>query len=157
MGGAGDDFIYGGTGNETLIGGAGDNYIQTGSGNERIIGGSGDNLLVQTVDADQTLTNSTLTGRGNDTYSEVQRIRLTGGVDKHTFYLNSFTELATLTSVNGQDVVAATDDTNFVLADGRLTTADGASVDLVNISAPLSREVPVTTRLTLADGWGLRR
>ena len=134
-GGDGNNFIYGGTGQQTLVGGNGDDYFQTGIGNEVIEGGAvGNNLLVQTANANQTLTSSTLSGLGNDVYSNIQQISLTGGASPHTFDVSGFTGAVTLTSVNGNDSVASTADTDFTLSDGRLSESNGANIDLVNIT-----------------------
>ena len=137
-GGDGNDFLYGGTGNQTMVGGTGDDYFQTGQGNEQIFGGTdGNKLLVQLADANQVLTNTTLTGMGTDTYYAINRISLTmtgAASDPHTFDVSGFTGVATLTSQSGSDVVAATDDANFTPSDGRLDISDGASLYLANIT-----------------------
>ena len=75
-GGTGNDFIYGGTGSETIHGGTGDDYIKTGDGNEQIFGDTGNDLLVQIVAADQSLSDTTLTGRGSDTFDGIERVQL---------------------------------------------------------------------------------
>ena len=137
-GGDGNDFLYGGTGNQTMVGGTGDDYFQTGTGNEQIFGGTdGNKLLVQFADANQALTNNTLTGLGTDVYSQIDRISLTmtGAVnDPHAFDVSGFTGIATLISDSGNDVVASTDDANFTPSDGRLDRSDGAALYLVNIT-----------------------
>ncbi len=133
-GGDGNDFLYGGIGNQSLAGDAGDDYFQTGSGTEQIDGGTGFNVMVQYADADQVLTNTTLTGLGTVTYGNIQSVSLYGGADPHTFDVSGFSGAATLTSMNGLDVVASTDDTDFTLADGNLTRSDGSSFGLVNIT-----------------------
>jgi Ca2+-binding RTX toxin-like protein len=156
-GGDGNDFLYGGTGDQTMVGGTGDDYFQTGQGDEQIYGGTdGNKLLVQYADADQALTNNTLTGLGTDTYSQIQRISLTmtgAANDPHTFDVSGYTGVATLTSESGNDIVASTDDANFTLADGRLTRSDGASFGLVNITrANLTGTEYVTFDITGWDG-----
>ena len=61
---AGNDTVSGGDGNDTLIGNTGNDILNGGNGNDTLNGGSGTDRVIQTVDADQTLTNTQLTGQG---------------------------------------------------------------------------------------------
>ena len=156
-GGTGNDFIYGGSGTEEIRGGAGDDYLRTGDGQAQLFGGLGDDLVVQIVAANQAITDTpltgvsvgqaclvaspssktALTGRGIHTVNGIERVELvdpspTGGF---TFDVSGWTEAATLVgSPAGNDTVAATVDADMMLADGNLTTSQGGSFLLTNIT-----------------------
>ncbi|MGH6718036.1 MAG: calcium-binding protein, partial [Alphaproteobacteria bacterium] len=53
LGGAGDDIVIGGGGNNKLAGGAGDDVLLGGGGNDSFIGGDGDDVLVASAGADR--------------------------------------------------------------------------------------------------------
>jgi Ca2+-binding RTX toxin-like protein len=61
-GGAGDDIIYGGSGNVTVHGGSGDDLIFAGSGNAKLYGDSG----VDVLETNSTGTNTLVGGSGGD-------------------------------------------------------------------------------------------
>ena len=89
------------------------------------------------LNANQNLTKSNArTGFGNDVDRQHSReISLNGGASPHTFDVSGgFTGAVTLTSVNGNDAVASTADTDFTLNNGRLSESNGANIDLVNIT-----------------------
>jgi hypothetical protein len=133
-GGDGNDFIFVGSGPATVHGGTGDDYIKSGVGNELIYGDAGNDLLVQTVDANQTLTNNSLTGQGTDFLNGIERVLLTGGTSANTFDVGGWTSVVSLVGGGGADVVAATDNADFTLADGNVTISTGASIYLTGIT-----------------------
>src|SRR5262249_54422195 len=126
-----------GVGPETINGGTGDDFIKTGDGDEQISGDDGNDLLTQSVGANQTLTDSTLTGRGSDNFSGIERVQLVdnspgGGF---SFNVSARTSPATLIgSAAGNDSVTATADADMTLADGSLKTSIGGSFLLTNIT-----------------------
>ncbi|TPW00595.1 MAG: VCBS repeat-containing protein, partial [bacterium] len=81
-GGAGSDFITGGGGSDSITGGADDDTLSGGGGTDR---------LVETADTDFTLTNTSLTGNGNDTLSGIETATLTGGGDDNVIGAAAFT------------------------------------------------------------------
>lgn len=100
-GGAGDDSIQGGAGNDVLIGADGNDTVLGQGGNDSITGGLGNDLLdggtstgdvlVESADANLTLTNTQLTGIGTDTLAGFESASLTGGNGDNTLTATAFT------------------------------------------------------------------
>ena len=76
--GAGDDIIIVGNGSNIISSGAGDDIIYIGTGLNSVNGGPGTNALIQSADVNQLLTNTTLSAAGITTFSNIQRVSLTG-------------------------------------------------------------------------------
>ena len=135
-GGANADVIFGGTGDQNLNGGNGDDIIYTGDGNQVHSGDAGNDLLEQRIGALQTLTDTTLLGRGNQSYSLIERIRLVNPTNLNVvFDVSGFRGVATLVgSTTSNDSVRATVDADVTLVDGNLKTSLGTSVALENIT-----------------------
>ena len=112
-GSIGFDLLYGDDGNDTLIGGDGydrlfgnaDNDILQGEGgNDTINGGAGSDRLVETGNVNFTLTDTTLVGNGNDTISQIEFARLTGGAGNNVLMARDTTEInVTLDGAAGND------------------------------------------------------
>jgi Ca2+-binding RTX toxin-like protein len=79
------------TGTVTLVAAGGDDTLVGATGNDSLDAGPGNDLLEQTADADQVLTNSSVTGDGNDTLAGVERAILTGGASDNTLDPRNFT------------------------------------------------------------------
>jgi Ca2+-binding RTX toxin-like protein len=113
IGGPGDDFLRGqGTSNDTLRGGAGDDTLD---------GGVGNDIVRETNDADFVITNSTMTGNGNDSLISVERAFLVGGpsdntLDASAFFIVGFTTV-TLDGAGGHDFLIGSAG-NDILFDG---------------------------------------
>lgn len=93
-GAAGNDTLTGNFGNDTLIGGLGDDILKAGAGIDR---------LVESGDANFTLTNSRLTGTngfGNDTLSDFESAALTGGASGNLINAAEFSKGPV--TINGQ-------------------------------------------------------
>ena len=126
-------------------------------------------MLEQKVAANQKLTDTTLTGRGNDTLNGIERVQLvdTSAAGGFTLDVGGWTAAATLIgSTAGNDTVAATTDADFALADGNLKTSLGGSFLLKNITRAYLAGVSLDNTLdvslwtgtgTLAGGSGLDR
>ena len=84
----------GGSGNDDLTGNAGDNTLD---------GGVGDDTVLQAADFDQTLTDISLTGAGNDTLSSIEEASLTGGASDNTLDASAFTGDVILSGEGGDD------------------------------------------------------
>jgi Ca2+-binding RTX toxin-like protein len=118
-GGSINDRIDGGIGNDQLDGGPGDDVLTGGLGDDVIDGGSGSlDLLQDGGDADLVLTNTTLTGIGNDTLIGIERAIITGGpspnlIDASAFVGSGFTILDgagggdTLLGTAGDDILTS--------------------------------------------------
>ncbi len=104
---AGNDTVSGGAGDDTLIGNSGSDTLDGGPGNDALNGGSGTDRVLQTVDANQTLTNTQLTGQGTDTLSSIERATLTGGASDNTLDASAFTAgRVILNGLAGNDVLS---------------------------------------------------
>ena len=127
----GNDFLYGQDGDDVLHGNEGDDYLEGGLENDDLNGELGNDLLVQTADVDQSLTNTTLTGLGNDRYATVERIQLIGGAGANRFDLSGYTGAALVDGREGIDTILSTADADHRLSDWNLRRSDGMSVSLV--------------------------
>jgi Ca2+-binding RTX toxin-like protein len=87
-GGEGVDTLFGNNDNDNLVGEGGNDVLDAGSGNDTLQGGNGNDTLVgadgsdrlfETGDVNFVLTNTQLTGRGTDTFSGIESVRLVGG------------------------------------------------------------------------------
>lgn len=79
-----NDFLDGEGGLDTLDGGEGNDTIVGGNGDDTIVGGAGNDVVLESGDFNFTLTNTTLIGRGTDSFSEVEAVRVVGGGSANT-------------------------------------------------------------------------
>ncbi|MEB3215486.1 MAG: calcium-binding protein [Nostocales cyanobacterium 94392] len=148
-GGAGNDFLFGFAGNDTLIGGSGNDNLYGGAGNDSIDGGDGIDTLRETADTDFILSDTTLesTATGTDTFTNIERVALTGGDTGNIINASTYSGSAFLygrggndtltggigndnlyggegddliTGGDGIDTLRETADTNFTLTNGQL-------------------------------------
>lgn len=113
--GAGNDFVMSGSQIDTINGGAGDDtLLAQGGSRDVLIGGPGDDILhggsgadyVQaSADTDFTLTDSTLTGEGNDILINIEWAELTGGAGNNRIDASGFSGPTTLEGGDGDDVL----------------------------------------------------
>jgi Ca2+-binding RTX toxin-like protein len=103
----GNDTICGLDGNDILDGGLGDDTLIGGPGIDIITGGPGFDTVVESRDADMTLTNTRLTigGEGNDMLSGIESAILTGGPGDNILNAVMFTGPVTLDGGEGNDVL----------------------------------------------------
>ncbi len=87
----GSDYLYGNNGNDRLIGGVGSDYLYGGGGDDILDGGDGIDSLRESGDVNFTLTNTQLVGLGSDSFSNIERVTLTGGISNNTLDASSFT------------------------------------------------------------------
>ncbi|MHC4874971.1 MAG: choice-of-anchor D domain-containing protein [Planctomycetota bacterium] len=119
-GGAAADEVFGDAGNDVVDGGgsSGDS-VSGGTGDDLIDGGSGTDRLVESGDVDFVLTNSTLSGLGNDQLVSVHVAFLTGGDSDNTFDAQFFAGMGiTVFGLDGDDVVLGTPAADRVFAGG---------------------------------------
>ena len=91
IGGDGDDSLTGGDGPDVLDGGAGNDMLTGNAGNDSLSGGSGTDRLIESADANLTLTNTSLVGVGLDVLSGFESAQLTGGKGKNALNASGFT------------------------------------------------------------------
>ena len=139
IGGAANDTLNGGSGKDELVGNAGDDLVQGqggtgdtldgGVGDDTLNGGSGNDLIRETFAGDATLTNSTMTGRGNDTVIDAERAELTGGgagqtIDVSTFFTLGLTSV-TLDGGGGNDTLLGSDGSDVLVGSGGSDWVEG--------------------------------
>lgn len=77
-GGGGRDTITGGTDNDSIMGGEDDDVLTGGPGNDILDGGvDGEDVLVEAADTDFLLTDTSLSGLGEDSITGFEEVRLT--------------------------------------------------------------------------------
>ncbi|MDZ8023623.1 MAG: DUF4347 domain-containing protein [Nostoc sp. DedQUE11] len=102
----GNDYLYGQDGNDRLIAGAGNDYLYGGKGDDILDGGDGIDLLRESADVNFTLTNNQLFGLGNDSFTNIERVTLTGGISDNTLNASLFTIASVyLYGGNGHDTL----------------------------------------------------
>jgi Ca2+-binding RTX toxin-like protein len=119
---SGQAFLSGMAGDDTLLGGAGDDTLD---------GGDGTDTVEQTVDDDMTLTDTSLTGMGNDTLLSIEKAILTGGAGDNILDASAFSGQVFLNGMEGDDTLlgGAGDDT-LDGGDGTDTVEQTADADM---------------------------
>ncbi|HEV3473889.1 MAG TPA: calcium-binding protein [Actinomycetota bacterium] len=132
----------------SLTGGAGNNAINAsafagattlsgGGGNDTLTGGSGIDRVAETGDANYTLTNTSLSGRGTDTLSAIETASLTGGNGNNDINTLAFSGAATLDGGGGNDTLTG--------GVGNDSLAGGAGIDRIVHTADTSFTLTNTT------------
>ena len=88
-----NDKIWGGAGNDHLNSGFGNDTLYGGLGNDTLYGGEGIDWLLEFGDVDYVLTDNSLTGRGNDSFSQIELVRLQGGAGDNKIDASAVTQL----------------------------------------------------------------
>jgi len=105
-GGEDSDILSGSGGNDTLDGGALNDTLSGGLGDDTLSGGGGIDSINEVANANFTLTNTQLTGRGTDTLSQIELARLTGGDGNNILNAASVTAFnVTLDGAMGNDTL----------------------------------------------------
>ncbi|MBC1238437.1 DUF4347 domain-containing protein [Nostoc sp. 2RC] len=105
-GNAGNDSLYGNDGSDRLIAGVGNDYLFGGAGDDILDGGDGTDSIRESADINFTLTNTQLFGLGNDSFINIERVTLTGGISDNTLDASSFTIASVyLYGGNGHDSI----------------------------------------------------
>ena len=106
QGGAGNDVLIGGAGNDTILGQGGDDTVTGGLDNDLLDGGTGTgDLLLESADANLTLTNTQLVGVGTDALIGIETANLTGGAGDNTLTATVFSGPVTLNGAAGDDTL----------------------------------------------------
>ena len=143
-GGSSSDTLQGGDGNDVLVGGGGDDALSGESGNDTLTGAAGNDQLLGGGDLDRivesatgtaaivvTLTDTSLSGFGSDTVSDVESASLTGAAGADTFTATNFSGNVTLVGLVGNDTLIGGNGSDFLAGgDGNdmLTGNGGADV-----------------------------
>ncbi len=113
-GGDGNDTLLGGMGNDTFVGDGGDDSVSGGEGDDLLLGspgndvfdgGQGNDMLSVSADADFTLTDTSLTGQGNDTLADIETVKLTGGASANTINASTATLSLIAYGLGGNDSI----------------------------------------------------
>jgi Ca2+-binding RTX toxin-like protein len=104
-GGTGNDTLHGGDHNDTLYGGAGNDVLSGGYGSDVFHGGSGTDTLKESSNSIFILTNTGMTGMGNDTLASVEKADLTGGAGGNLMDASGFSGDVTLRGGVGHDTL----------------------------------------------------
>ena len=107
-GGAGDDSLIGGTKSNVLFGEDGNDTLIGGVGNDTLDGGVGQDLVIGLANNNVTVTDTQILGGkalGNDTYSSIEGLQLTGGSAANLFNASGFAGNATLMGMAGNDTL----------------------------------------------------
>lgn len=126
-GGSGRDRLLGGLGNDILKGqgGSGDR-LTGGLGNDTLNGGRGLHRLIESADADFTLTNDSLTGIGLDVLQAIEIAQLTGGPSANRIDASAFTSARGFTRLTGNG-----GNDSIIGSAGRDIIRGGAGHDLI--------------------------
>jgi Ca2+-binding RTX toxin-like protein len=109
------DTIYGQAGSDRLFGQEEDDIlwgadpmlgvVGAGVDDDVIVGGLGIDEVRQTVDADQVLTDSSLSGQGSDQLTSIERATLTGGGSNNTIAATTFSGPVALFGLASNDIL----------------------------------------------------
>ena len=123
IGAGGDDELYGSTGDDTLLGGAGRDILFGGlgndllrgqgsldtltgdEGNDTLDGDAGNDRVIESRNTDFTITNSSLTGNGNDVLREIESVRLTLGASANLVDAGGFSGSTVVFLDDGDDTL----------------------------------------------------
>lgn len=98
--------IVGGAGADALTGNSLDNVFTGSGGIDNIVGGAGTDTIVETADANFTLSNANLTIDGvTDTLTSIESAVLTGGVSGNNLDASAFSGTTRLSGLGGVDVL----------------------------------------------------
>jgi Ca2+-binding RTX toxin-like protein len=138
------------------------NLTDTGSGNTFTVTGwthlgsltGNSDTVIAAKNANFTLTNISLaTSDGmNLALAGFTEATLTSGATNKTFAVGGWTGSGTLTGT-GVDTVLATKDANFTLTDHLLSTSDGMSLTLTNVTKAKLAESSIVNRVLDASGY----
>ena len=122
-------------GNDTLLGGAANDIFRGGFGDDNFDGADGIDRIIATQDTNFTATEGTLTGEGNDTFINIERLQLTGGNSDNTLDGSTLiTTRAFFNSKDGDDTLlggAAND--NLIAGNGSDVLSGGKGNDFLRL------------------------
>ena len=101
----GNDLLLGGSNADTLEGGTGDDILDGGGDNDIINGAGGTDAIASSGNNDYVINNTTLSGAGDDTFTNIEGARITGGNSANTLDATNFSGNATLDGGGGDDTL----------------------------------------------------
>jgi Ca2+-binding RTX toxin-like protein len=110
----GNDSLHGGPGFDILRGQDGNDRLTGGLDDDRIIGGRGFNMLIEAYDADFWLSETMLTGIGDDQLSRISAVRLTGGDGANRMDASGFAGKVSLYGGAGDDLLMGGNSDDFL-------------------------------------------
>jgi Ca2+-binding RTX toxin-like protein len=156
LGSSGADLLDGGEGGDRLRGqGGSHDSLYGGGGNDTLDGGAGTDFVFETANTDFVLTDTRLSGLGNDSLSDVEIVTLTGGVGNNLIDASAVATIATVLDGGdgndtlmggalgdrisggvGNDVVNAGDGDDTVDGNaGNDTLEGGAGTDIIEVTS----------------------
>jgi CHAT domain-containing protein len=104
-GGSNNDTLIGDANNNIVRGNAGDDTLSGGGGADILEGGTGSDRVVETQDANMTLTDTSLVigDLGTETLSSIEAATLTGGAGVNNFTVSNWSGTATIDGGSGDD------------------------------------------------------
>jgi len=136
--------LIGGAGADTLVGNSLANEMTGLGGGDIIAGAGGIDQIIETSDANMTLTNVLLTiGGVNDTLASIESAALTGGASSNTINTTGFTGRAILNGAGGNDTIIAGAGADTIIGgEGNDTVSGGAGNDsyLFDADSPLGND-----------------
>jgi Ca2+-binding RTX toxin-like protein len=149
FGGGGDDALYGYAGDDALHGGGGDDALRGGRDNDKLYGEADNDLLhdeagddtldggagaadqvLATADIDFVLTDTTLSGLGNNSVAGAELVRLDGGAGNNTIDASAFTYgRVVLVGNGGEDTLRGGSGADILYGGGEDDVLDGGAGD----------------------------
>ncbi len=152
---SGNAYLYGRAGNDSLTGGSGNDNLYGGEGNDTINGGDGVDTLRETADTDFTLTINTLSSAatGTDSFSNIERVVLSGGDSNNTIDASAYSGNAYLYGRTGNDsLTGGSGNDNLYGGEGNDTINGGDGVDTLRETADTDFTLTINTLSSAATG-----
>lgn len=129
--------VIGGSGNDTITGNSLDNRLTGGLGDDALTGADGFNTVVESADADFTLTAASLTIGGDvDTLATIQAAELTGGASGNMMDASAWTGSVQLVGGAGMDVLIGGAGNDILIGgEGNDDLSGGGGADLYRFDA----------------------
>lgn len=126
-----NDSLNGQAGNDQLVGGGGNDMLTGELGNDVFDGGAGTDRLVETGNVNLTLTDTSLSGLGNDTYlnGAPEEAFLIGGTSGNTLKVMGFAGPVTLQGMGGADSLIGGNNADVLEGGDGNDTLDGGGGD----------------------------
>jgi len=145
VGGDGNDSLFGGAGVDALYGGAGNDIVRgQGSSGDTVSGGLGDDVvdgggndrLFESEDASMTLTETSMTGIGNDVIIGITSVFLFGGDSNNVIDVSAYPFYTQLYGLGGDDLLIGGEGRSVILgSDGDDTIIGNGGDDVLRGSA----------------------